>query len=263
MIFSENEPKNIWRKILYAIALVVAAAILLAIFMAILLTLLLGFYKLSSIVFEFPMIFSTELTKSALTFSAAIGGAMIALYGVHLQKLSAEKKHKIDSAISLKKEIFLEVAEAVSLQHRYLISLSEAVTTEEDRKAMVIEHTKAFFKMQTVATQETIAALLDTNEAWGRVSFDIRLFSPPPTESDGPLDKICDVQRRMIPFMEKMWQFNAIARKEIECEFPNDSEYLAMMEEKFTRARNYFVDLNEEIIKKQNERGVHAVADAE
>ena len=248
MILFENEPKSFPKNALYIFGVVILIALLLAAFMGTLSLLLLWIYKISAQLFNFPLILSSEVEKSNLTVCAAIGGALLTLYGVHLQKISTDRRHKIDSALALKKDIFLQVAEAISIQHQYLISFADKNMTMEFRQQMLKEHTKAFFKLQLVAEPETISAMLDSNEEWATAMFNVIRFSNNIDDANGPLSKVCDIQTRMTPFMHKLWKFNVALRKEIECSFADDKEYLAMMDAQFERAKRYFENLNLELL---------------
>ena len=91
---------------------------------------------------------------------------------------------------------------------------------------MVKDSGKAFFKLQLVASQKTILAMLEANEEWARAMRDIR-FMGMMTDQMPPIDKlerVDAIQKRMAPFMQNLWRFNIVARSEFETPFDdNDS----------------------------------------
>jgi hypothetical protein len=225
-------------KVLSALLAVVAGASLLVFFI---LTLA-GLELLSehfADVLGYQLKISDEVAKTVVGVGGAFGVAVIALYGVHYQTISAERRHKVDSRLALRKEIFLEVAEAAAVQYQFLLSFADPEIIEAERAKMAQEIGKTFYKLQMVASTETIEAMLDANEEWTRAMIDIRLMGQIP-EGLERLKMLCEIQCRATPFMRALWRLNVLARKEIESGFEDDEHYLSMMDEKYARVPAYF-----------------------
>lgn len=246
MIHFFDQPKNFFQKMKFWIANVVLAAFLIAVFV-ITLALLMLLSKMGADALGYKLSISDEVAKAVIAVGGAIGVGFVALYGVHQQNASAEKRHKVDSSFALRKEIFLQVVEAAAVQYQYLLSFANPKITEVDRAGMTQEIGKAFFKLQMVASQDTIVAMLDANEEWTRAMFDIRFLGPISPDRIGALTRFSEIQNRATPFMQKLWRFNMIARKEIECAFKDDASYFSMMDEKFGRVAGIFEDLKQRL----------------
>lgn len=250
-IFVE-QPMNFFQRIRFSIAAVVVAALMIAVFV-LTLALLALLSQMCADALGYKLVISDEVAKAVIAVGGAIGVGFLALYGVQQQNFSAEKRHKVDSSLALRKEIFLQVAEAASVQFEFLLSFGNPKVTDADRKSMSQEIGKAFFKLQMVASQDTICAMLDANEEWTRAMFDIMFFGAIPPGNDGPLTRLSEIQKRATPFMQKLWRFNMIARKEIECEFRNDVSYFSMMDEKFGHVAVIFDDLKQRLATVKNQ----------
>jgi hypothetical protein len=94
-----------------------------------------------------------------------------------------------------------------------------------------------------VASQETIAAMLESNESWSHALHMIRFLGPIANGMYGPLDRLIEIQRIATPFMQKSWEFNVVARKEIECALRDDGEYLVAMNAHFSQLRTFLTTL--------------------
>jgi hypothetical protein len=188
---------------------------------------------LDTLGFEFTI--SEGITRAILTLGGALSVGCLALFGVHRQNLSAERRHKVDSSLALRKEIFLQVAEAASMQYQFLLSFASPDVTETERKLMTEKIGAAFFRLQVVASQETIDAMLEANEAWTRAMFSIRALGPTPQRFEDSMTRLIEIQAITKPFMEKHWSYNTIAREEIESTFSNPSKYKADMGKQYSR----------------------------
>ncbi|MGZ3240640.1 MAG: hypothetical protein ACXWIN_10930 [Burkholderiaceae bacterium] len=71
-----------------------------------LLSLLLYLMQNSADHFGYTFLISEEIKKTVLAVGGAIVVAVVAFYGVHTQNISAEKRHKTDKELDLKKDIF-------------------------------------------------------------------------------------------------------------------------------------------------------------
>ncbi|MET3131618.1 hypothetical protein AAKU55_001881 [Oxalobacteraceae bacterium GrIS 1.11] len=212
-----------------SIGAMIFAALLITVFV-LTLALLMFFSQTCADALGYELVISEDLAKTVIACGGAIAVGFLALYGVQQQTFSAEKRHKVDSSLALKKEIFLQVAEAAAVQYQYLVSFASRDFKDTDRKHMAQEIGKAFFKLQMVASQETIFAMLDANVEWTRAIYYIDLLGPIPLNGTGA--RIQEIQKYALPFMKKLWRFNIISRKEIECTFADDDFYLRTMEEK-------------------------------
>lgn len=123
--------------------------------------------------FGFKLQISDEIRKTVIAIGGAIAVALVALFGVHRQNLSAERRHRTDSRLALRKEIFLKVAEAAAAQYQLLLSLAEGPINKELNVEFQRKTASAFFQLQMVANESTIAAMLDANEEWSRAYIDI------------------------------------------------------------------------------------------
>jgi hypothetical protein len=231
----------------FTIAAIVFAAFLIAIFVLTLALLLLLSQKGASAL-GYKFVISDEVAKAVIAVGGAVAVGGLALYGVHRQNMSAEKRHRVDSSLALRKEIFLQVAEAASVQYQSLLSFVTPGVTDADRKTMIDKVGGAFFRLQMVASHETIAAMIDANEEWTRALLNIQFLGPVPLDRGGSLVRLIDIQQLATPFMRKLWQFNMMARKEIECQFGDDPAYFLMMEEKFSHVRLLFEELRGRIV---------------
>lgn len=175
-----------------------------------------------------------ELRKNIVIVIGAIGVALMALYGVYLQNLSAEARHRIDKNLDLRKEIFMNVAGATAAQYEMLISYVDKNKTEAERNMIIAQNSKYFFQLQMVANKETVGAMLDANEEWTRALIDIQLLGPLGDNVDEVLPRFLQILRRCEPYMKKLWEFNILARDEIECGFQDKQEYLTMVTERFS-----------------------------
>jgi hypothetical protein len=231
-----------------AIATIVFAAFLIAVFVLVLALLLLlsqkGAYALG-----YNFVISDEVAKTVLAVGGTISVGGLALYGVHRQNMSAERRHRVDSSLALRKEIFLQVAEAASVQYQSLLSFANPVITDADRKTMFDKIGAAFYKLQVVASHETIAAMLDANEEWTRALLNIQSLGAIPPGPDGRLSRLIEIQKMATPFMRRLWEFNIVARKEIECEFKNSQAFYSMMDEKFSHVQVIFEELRDRLAK--------------
>lgn len=250
-IFVE-QPMNFFKRIKFSIAAVVFAALMIAVFV-LTLALLSLLSQMCADALGYKLVISDEVAKAVIAVGGAIGVGFLALYGVQRQNFSAEKRHKVDSSLALRKEIFLQAAEASATQYQFLLSFAAPEVTEADRKIMSQEIGKVFFKLQMVASHDTICAMLDANEEWTRAMLDIRFLGAIPSGELGPLIRLSEIQKRVTPFMQKQWRFNIIARKEIECEFRDDASYFSMMDEKFSHVAVVFEDLKQRLANAKSE----------
>jgi hypothetical protein len=225
-----------------ALAAIVFAACLIAVFV-LTLALLLLLSQTGAGPLGYKLVVSDEVAKAVIAVGGAVAVGGLALYGVHRQNMSAEKRHRVDSSLALRKEIFMQVAEAASVQYQFLLSFGVPDITDAHRKTMTEKIGAAFFRLQMVASQGTIAAMLDANEEWTRAMFHIKFLGPIPSERDGALIRLIEIQQLATPFMRKLWQFNMIGRKEIECEFVDETAYFLMMDEKFSKVLLLFEEL--------------------
>jgi hypothetical protein len=78
-----------------------------------------------------------SVKAAVLTIIGAACVGALALYGVHRQNMSAEKRHRVDSSLALRKEIFLQFVDAASAQYQFLLSFATPSVTEADRRIMI------------------------------------------------------------------------------------------------------------------------------
>jgi hypothetical protein len=185
--------------------------------------------------FGYKFVVSDEIAKTVITVGGALAVGGLALFGVRQQNLSAERRHRVDASLNLRKEIFLQIAEAASVQYQFLLSFASPDITEEDRRKMTEKIGAAFFRLQVVANEKTISAMLKTNEAWTQAMFSIRMLGPVPQRYDESMQRLIEIQNIAGPFMAALWHYNAIARKEIECSLEDDVSYEASMNAQYLR----------------------------
>jgi hypothetical protein len=192
-----------------------------------------------------------QIGQAVLAVAGAIGVAVVALYGVRSQNISAEKRHKIDSSLALRKDIFLQVAEAFSIQHSYLLSLADPAITDDIRKEMLKDSTKAFFKLQVVASREAIIAMIEANQEWSKVMLDIHFMGQLPQEATSlqKIERLDAIQKKITPFMRKLWKFNIVARTEIESAFDNNDSYFDTMDKKYSELSVYLDEVRAKLSK--------------
>ncbi|BBB61831.1 hypothetical protein UNDKW_3558 [Undibacterium sp. KW1] len=224
------------------ILIVIAASLTLSLFTLCLANILFFTQKVADNL-GYTFLISDEIAKAILTLGGAICVGFLALYGVRQQNLSAEMRHRKDASLTLKKEIFLEVAEASFFQFKILTTYAAPSVTEEDRQVMMQEVESAFFRMQIVSSQETIEAMLDSNHAWTRARYAIAMLPPVENSNEARIIRLQEIQAHARPFMRTLWQFNISARKEIDCGLPNESTYLAMMNNQFDKVDIFFKEL--------------------
>lgn len=190
-------------------------------------------------------ILTDDMQKTIVTLTGAICVAALALSGVHRQNRSAEDRHKIDANLSLKKDILLQVAESYALQANHLFSFAIPNSTEEDRTALVKDINKSFYKLQAVASTEVIVAMLDANKAWVLASFEARIYldTVAHPQNVNTIDIFLKIIEITTPFIEKMWKFNILARKEIRTGLEDDDVYFSAMQSKFAELPQSLIDL--------------------
>ena len=226
----------------FAGAVVISAALLISLFV-LSLVLLLFLAQQGADKLGYVLSIPDAVKAAVLTVVGAACVGALALYGVHRQNTSAEKRHRVDSSLALRKEIFLQFADAASAQFQFILSFAIPDVTEADRRSMIEKNGAAFARLQLVASQETIAAMLESNESWSRALNSIRFLGPIESGIYGPLNRLIEIQRIATPFMQKLWEFNIIARKEIECGLADDKKYLIAMNAKFSQLENFMTEL--------------------
>jgi hypothetical protein len=191
---------------------------------------------------------SDEIAKTVITVGGALTVGGLALFGVRQQNLSAERRHRVDASLNLRKEIFLQVAEAASVQYQFLLSFASPDITEEDRRKMTEKIGAAFFRLQVVANEATITAMLRANEAWMKAMFSIRMLGPVPRRYEGSMQRLIEIQKLARPFMIALWQYNATARKEIECRLDDDASYETAMNAQYSRLVTFLEEVKRGIV---------------
>ena len=182
-----------------------------------------------------------EATKSAIAVGGALSVGGLALFGVHRQNVGAAKRHRVDASLALRKEVFLQVADAAANQYQVLMSFASPDITEIERIALMEKAKEAFSRLQLVANEKTIYALLDANESWSRAVFAIRALGPAPRGYADSVDRLSKIQTLAKPFLHKLRHYQATARIEIECPFSDFESYLERMnhhDEKVTKILN-------------------------
>ena len=228
----------------------IAAAAISAISIAILfcvLALLLFLVQCGVDFFGYRILISDEMQRAFLTIGGALGVALVALHGVRSQNISAENRHRIDSNLALKKDIFLQVAEAYSSQFQFVLTLSDPTISEIDRKDLIRNSGKAFFKLQFVAKQETIVAMIEANQEWARAMIDIRLMGAIQADAPSRFERLIQIQMRITPYMQKLWRFNILAREEIGDTFPEPELYFETMTDKFGELADFLSEVKQRI----------------
>ena len=158
----------------------------------------------------------------------------------------------VDSSLALRKEIFLQFADATAVQFQYLLSFALSNINEVDRNIMIEKNAAIFLRLQMVASQETISAMVEANEEWSKAVIKIRFLGPMQNGSLGPLNRLNQIQKLTTPFMHKLWEFNIVARKEIGCGFTDDMAYFGVMRGKFDQLGYFLVEL-EDSLREQSE----------
>lgn len=226
----------------FLIVVVLCTALLIGLFVLVLVILQFWSQNIAQL-FGYKLEISDEIGKAIMAVGGAVAAAFLALYGVQRQNESAAERHRIDSSLALRKDIFLEVAEAYAVQYRYLLSFSDPSVKEEDRVRIVRENGNAFFKLQMVASAKTIEAMLDANEEWFRTTMNVKFLGPIPEGQVDRLVRLKKIQELTVPFMRKMWRFNVTAREEIECQLEDHDAYCVMVEEKYGHIASALDDL--------------------
>jgi ABC-type multidrug transport system fused ATPase/permease subunit len=196
----------------------------------------------------YKFVVSDEIAKTVITVGGALTVGGLALFGVRQQNLSAERRHRVDASLNLRKEIFLQVAEAASLQYQFLLSFASTDITEEDRRQMTEKIGAAFFRLQVVANEQTISAMLKANEAWARAMFSIRMLGPTPQRYEESMQRLIEIQNLAKPFMAALWHYNVTARKEIECKLDDDASYEAAMNAQYLRISHFLEKVRQGIV---------------
>lgn len=228
-----------WGKKDLGIALVAILAIpCVALGISILIAALAGFYAFARWLAGtsgIPFLLDADMQKTAVAVAGAVCVAVLALVGVLRQNKSAEERHRMDATLSLKKDILLLVADSFAMQVAHLFSHADDVLTPEDRKELIKDGPKAFYRLQAVASAEVTAAMLDVNQAWMEASIGIMLFVEKLKARDDaqPLERFLGIIERTTPVIEMLWKFNMIARKELRLGFPDEDAYFAMMQAKW------------------------------
>ena len=232
-----------WRGLVgVACAVVISAALLISL-LVLSLTFLLFLAQLGADWLGYTLAIPDTVKAAVLTVIGAGCVGTLALYGVHRQNMSAEQRHKVDSSLTLRKEIFLQFADAASAQYQYLLSFATPNVTEADRRNMIDKNGAAFARLQLVASQEAIAAMLESNVAWSRAMHKIRSLGPVENGVYGSLDRLIEIQVVATPFMRKVWEFNIVARGEIDCDIRDANDYLQKMSEKFSELEKFLREL--------------------
>lgn len=234
------------RRLWWTVLAVPLAAVALAVFVLILAALQ-YWAQVAMDVMGYRFFVSDEIAKTVITVGGALTVGGLALFGVRQQNLSAERRHRVDASLNLRKEIFLQVAEAASLQYQFLLSFASTETTEEGRGKMTEKIGAAFFRLQVVANENTISAMLKANEAWARAMFSIRMLGPAPQRYNESMQRLIEIQNLAKPFMVALWHYNATARKEIECAL-NDATYEAAMIEQYSRIGDFLEQIKQDIV---------------
>jgi hypothetical protein len=198
--------------------------------------LLLAFQEIA-ILFGLHIEISEEIKKTILAICGAICVALVALYGVRSQNLSAESRHRIDANLQLKKDVFIEVSVAFALQFQHLVSIMDPSFSEEDRRALTKESASAHARLQMVASQDTIMAMLKANQMY---SFALVKMGPPLPANASLIERARRFKRLhdvAAPFMEEVWKCNIIARSEIGSDFQDSLKYLEDMRTQFAQVK--------------------------
>ncbi len=98
-----------------------------------------------------------EATKSVIAVGGALAVGGLALFGVHRQNIGASKRHNVDLSLALRKEVFLQVADAAASQHQILLSFASSEISEAERQALAEKAKEAFSRLQLVANEKTKA----------------------------------------------------------------------------------------------------------
>jgi len=244
-IFGSNR-KNWYKKVLLSAITAIWGACVIAIFVLVLSDLSLLVQSLAP-TFGYKFAVSDEISKTVIAVGGAVGVALVALYGVFQQNLSAEKRHRVDSSLALRKEIFLEVADAMSKEYRFLLSLAKLDLDQKERNEIVEDIGSAFFKAQVVGSPETVCAMIDANEAWFRALVNIQFAVKGPLKDVDYVIRLAEVQSLATDFMRMLWKFNIVARREIECSFDNDNAYFFAMDERYSRVSKALTETYEKM----------------
>lgn len=188
-----------------------------------------------SIAIQFGYTFDiTDNVKTAVvTFCGAVSVAAFALYGVSTQNLSAERRHRMDKDLELRKNICMEVSEAYAMQYQYLLKLASPCFDPKELQDSFSTHTKAFFKIHMVCTESTIEKMLDANEEWARLYCEIPdYFHQNELEA---IDRLIYIQERAGSFLRKVADFNVVAREDLEIPFHDNNMYITIFSRSYEK----------------------------
>ncbi|MDR7089626.1 hypothetical protein [Cellvibrio fibrivorans] len=193
--------------------------------------------------------YAYELKDNVQTAVVSVCGAILvafcAFFGVRSQNLSAEKRHNIDLNRSLRKDLYFEVCTSFSQRYEYLINFSNPLIAEGDREKLMNNKSEGLFKMQMVASAELIKKMLEAEEEWAKSLFDIKfnIINKPTCH----LEKVIEVMERVQPYVIKVAEFNVLARRDLKEDFPDESEYMKIIETSFNGMPIFLKKLKHEV----------------
>lgn len=192
---------------------------------------------------------SDGVKTAVVSICGVIGAAILAFYGVRSQNISAESRHRIDKDLDLRKDIFLDVAEAYAINFKILLKAA-LPDAENNNSENLIECEKAFFKLHMVCSEQTISKMLTANEEWAKALFTIRMYIKNQEESDA-INNLIYAMEQAMPFLQKVAEFNTVARADLNSSFQSNSDYMQIVMGSFERIPDYLRE-----IKRANSKNV-------
>lgn len=212
----------------------------LSIAVAILILLLSGLLYLTQLIVGFwgyQYELSEGVKTATVTICGVISAAIFAFYGVRSQNLSAERRHRIDKDLDLRKDIFLSVAEAYAISFKMLLNAA-LPDSKNNNLENHVECEKAFFKLHMVCSEQTISKMLAANEEWAKALFSINMYVKEMSEPD-ITQNITYAMEQSLPFLRRVAEFNTAARADLNSSFKSDSEYIKTVMESFERIPDF------------------------
>ncbi len=160
---------TLFRSMIHAVKTATYAAVHVSLFGAVILLVYLLINRLLQYwmpLLEFKELLSPNIQTPVITVTGMLSVALIALYGVHTQNSSADKRHAIDKALDTKKEILLEVAAAFGKQNEYLLKVNKPDIAAATKNKILEDVTAAFYKAHIVCNINTLSKINDANLAW-------------------------------------------------------------------------------------------------
>lgn len=187
--------------------------------------------------FGFQYELSEGVKTATVTICGVLGAAIFAFYGVKSQNDSAEKRHRTDKDLDLRKDICLNVAEAYATYFKILLHTALPGSDNKNLRSLV-ECEKAFFKLHMVCSEQTICKMLAANEEWAKALFSIKMYLKENSNPD-VTQNIIYAMEQSIPFLRKVTEFNTAARVDLESSFKSDNEYIKIVMESFERIPDF------------------------